>query len=244
MYYFYSKNYSVAIRIRHIIISFLDLLFPNLCVVCGETLLQNETQICLKCYNDIPRTGYHLERNNKVEKLFWGKVPIEFGTSYFFFQKGSVFQKVLHQLKYKNNREIGEVLGRYAGIDLCESIDFRNIEIVIPVPLHKKKHRKRGYNQSELIARGLSTALGKPLVSNALIRAIANPTQTNKTVYERYENTKEVFRVVNTQSIVNKHVLLVDDVLTTGATLEGCIQELRKVDGVTVSVFTLAVATR
>lgn len=223
--------------------SFFNLLFPNLCVVCGETLLQGEEQICLKCCSDIPKTNFHLVRNNPAEKLFWGKVPVEYATAYFFFRKGSQFQKLLHLLKYKNNSEIGRVLGKFAGAELRESAEFRSIDIIVPVPLHEKKILKRGYNQSELIAEGLATILDKPLVTDVLVRSIANPTQTKKSVYERYENTKNVFQVTKTEKMNHKHILLVDDVLTTGSTLEGCIQALTKIEGLKVSVFVLAMAT-
>ena len=111
----------------------LDLIYPNLCFICGETLLKSESHICLSCLNNIPRTNYHLLTDNPVEKRFWGKAPIFRGTSFFFFQKGSPFQKLLHELKYKGNKEIGEILGRYAAAELLNSPDFCSIDIIIPI---------------------------------------------------------------------------------------------------------------
>jgi len=136
------------------LVDFIDLMFPNLCVVCSKNLQKNEHQLCLSCLYDIPRTNYHLMEDNPIERRFWGKVPIEHATSYFFFQKGSSFQKLLHILKYKGNKEIGELLGKYAAIDLLDSPEFNTFDLIIPVPLHPKKYKLRGYNQSEWIGKG------------------------------------------------------------------------------------------
>jgi len=224
------------------IADFFNLLFPNLCIVCGENLIQTELHICLTCLHSIPKTNYHLLTDNPIEKRFWGKVPIYKGTAFFFFYKGSPFQKLLHALKYKGNKEIGEVLGKYAAIELLDSPDFKTIDVIIPVPLHPKKYKLRGYNQSEWIAKGLSSILEKPLDIQTLCRVQENTTQTKKTVFERYENTEGIFQISNKESLIGKHVLLVDDVLTIGSTLEACAKALLSIKGVKVSIFTLAVA--
>lgn len=221
---------------------FFKLLYPDLCVVCGENLLKNEQYICLSCISSIPKTNYHLLADNPIEKRFWGKVPIFRGTAFFFFQKGSSFQKLLHALKYKGNKEIGERIGKYAAIDLIDSPDFKSIDVIIPVPLHPAKYKKRGYNQSEWIGKGLSEILAKPQDTKTLIRVKENTTQTKKTVFERYENTEGIFECTDIKSLTGKHVLLVDDVLTTGSTLEACIRALLQIEGIKVSIFTLAVA--
>lgn len=221
---------------------FIDLIYPNLCVICGESLVASESQLCLKCFNSIPKTNYHLQKDNPVEKRFWGKVSVERASSYFFFQKGSHFQKLIHELKYKGNREVGIAAGKYAASDLLESPDFISVDVIIPVPLHPKKEAKRGYNQSYIIGKGMAEILGKPLVRNNLIRVQERTTQTRKSVYERFENTRGIFELTNPDELRGKHVLLVDDVLTTGSTLEACIQALFVADNVKVSVFTLAVA--
>ena len=221
---------------------FIHLLFPNLCIVCNENLQKNEQHICVRCLYEIPKTNFHLLTDNPIEKRFWGKVPIFRGTAFFYFQKGSPFQKLLHALKYKGNKEIGEVLGRYAAADLLDSPDFRDVDVIIPVPLHPKKFKKRGYNQSEWIAKGMSEILNKPQDSTTLYRVRENTTQTKKTVFERYENTEGIFELLDKNTFSGKHVLLVDDVLTTGSTLEACIKALLKTDTIKVSIFTLAVA--
>ena len=221
---------------------FINLMFPNLCVVCGIHLQKNEHQLCLSCLHDIPRTNYHLIVDNPIERKFWGKVPIHRATSYFFFQKGSSFQKLLHILKYQGNKEIGELLGKYAAMDLLDSPDFASVDLIIPVPLHPQKYRLRGYNQSEWIGKGISDILNKPVNTTSLQRIRENTTQTQKSVYERYENTEGIFQLCNKTELEGKHVLLIDDVLTTGSTLEACIVALLDAPGIKISVFTLAVA--
>ena len=221
---------------------FINLLFPDLCIVCNENLQKNEQHICVNCLYGIPKTNFHLLTDNPIEKRFWGKVPIFRGTAFFYFQKGSPFQKLLHALKYKGNKEIGEVLGRHAAADLLDSPDFRDVDVIVPVPLHPKKFKKRGYNQSEWIAKGMSEILNKPQDSTTLCRVRANMTQTKKTVFERYENTEGIFELLDKNTFSGKHVLLVDDVLTTGSTLEACIKALLESKNIKVSIFTLAVA--
>jgi len=221
---------------------FFSLLYPNICLICGESLMRNELHICFGCLQKIPKTNYHQFADNPIEKRFWGKVPIYRGTAFFFFQKGSPFQKLLHNLKYKGNKEVGHFLGKYAGVDLLDSPDFKSVDILIPVPLHPNKFKTRGFNQSEWIGKGLSEILGIPQDITSLIRIRENATQTKKSVYERYENTEGIFELTNKISLVGKHVLLIDDVLTTGSTLEACVRELTKIEGVKVSLFTLAIA--
>ena len=220
----------------------LNLFYPNLCFVCGEPLMKNESQICLSCLRNIPRTDFHLIPDNPIEKKFWGKVPVFRATSFFYFQKGSPFQKLIHELKYKGNKEIGEVMGKYAAAELISSNDFSQIDIIIPIPLHPKKLAKRGYNQSECIGKGIAEIFGKPLDITSLIRIKENTTQTKKGVFERFENTEGIFDLIDKEVIENKHILLVDDVLTTGSTLEAAIAVLVSIPNVKVSVFTLAVA--
>jgi len=223
-------------------VDFINLMFPDLCVVCGSSLQKNEHQLCVSCLHEIPKTNYHLIDENPIEKRFWGKVPIYRATSYFFFQKGSSFQKLLHILKYKGNKEIGELMGKYAAIDLLDSADFTSIDVILPVPLHPGKYKLRGYNQSEWIGKGLSVVLNRPMDTSTLIRARENTTQTKKTVFERYENTEGIFELKDTTVLAGKHVLLVDDVLTTGSTLEACVRALLETPEIKISIFTLAVA--
>ena len=220
----------------------LNLVYPDLCLICGESLVRGEEMICLKCLHNIPKTNYHRQTDNAVEKRFWGKVPIYRGTSFFFFQKGSPFQKLLHELKYHGNKEIGLVTGKYAAIDLLEADDFCSVDVIVPVPLHPKKFQKRGYNQSEWIAKGLAKVLDKPIDTTHLIRIKENTTQTKKSVFERYTNTANIFSLTDLTVFQHKHVLLVDDVLTTGSTIEACMQVLLETNYIRISVFTLAIA--
>lgn len=220
----------------------INLIYPNLCLICNESLMSSEKQICLSCIQQIPRTNFHLMVDNPVEKKFWGKVPIFRGTSFYFFQKGSPFQKLLHELKYKDNHDIGIVMGQHAALDLIQAADFKTVEIIIPLPLHPKKQILRGYNQSELISKGLATIMEVPVDTTTLIRTKENSTQTKKSVFERFENTQGIFDVVDSQTLESKHVLLVDDVLTTGSTLEAAIAALMKIPNIKISIFTLAIA--
>lgn len=218
-----------------------NLFYPDLCLCCGENLYGQEEYICTKCLCDIPKTNLHLQQDNLIEQRFWGKVPVEKATAFFFFGKGSRYQHLLHLLKYKGYSEIGTVLGQYAAAHLLENGTFQNIDVIVPVPLHPKKLRKRGYNQSEYIARGLSKVLNKPYDTAHLYRARENATQTKKSVFERYQNTLGIFAVHQPEDLTGKHILVVDDVLTTGSTLENCLNELLKIPHVRTSIFTLAV---
>lgn len=228
-------------RVLEILRNVFDLIFPNQCVICGENMQPTEQVLCLKCLYKIPRTNFHLQPDNKLEKRFWGKANVEHATAFFFFQKGSPYRHLLHLLKYKKRADVGRVLGHYAAIDLLESEAFREFDYIVPVPLHPNKLRKRGYNQSECIAEGLAEVLNVQVETKTLFRAIENPTQTKKSVYERWENTDGIFDVTNVDTFESKHILLVDDVLTTGSTLIACVQALKK-SNCKVSVFTLASA--
>lgn len=222
---------------------FIDLLYPNLCLICNESLMSTESQLCLSCFSKMPKTNYHLLQDNPVEKRFWGKVPVERATSFLFFQKGSDFQKLIHELKYRGNKEVGVTMGKFAAADLLDSDDFKSIDLIVPVPLHEKKEAKRGYNQSEMICNGLAEILGMPVVTDNLYRTAENTTQTRKSVFERYENTLGIFGLKNPAEFEGKHILIVDDVLTTGSTVEACIQALLQAKNTRISVFTLAIAT-
>jgi ComF family protein len=222
--------------------AFLNLLFPRSCVVCNGGLVKGEESVCTMCNSRMPRTNYHLQADNEVEQRFWGKVEIERATSYFFYTKGSDYRHILFKLKYHGYKELGEVMGRYMAKELLDSDFFQGIDLIIPVPLHSKKRKTRGYNQSEWVAVGLSRASGIPMDLNTLIRVVANSTQTRKSVFERWENVKDVFQVSCPENVCGKHVLLVDDVLTTGATLLSCATVLVGSSNVKVSIITLAVA--
>ncbi|MGB0887810.1 MAG: ComF family protein [Vicingaceae bacterium] len=219
---------------------FFNLIFPKLCCACSNTLLRHENFICLVCELTLPKTNYHLDIDNPVSKVFWGRVPIERATSYYSFSKKSKVQNLLHHLKYKGVKELGKAIGELMGHDLKEVEGFKNIDFIIPVPLHKRKLEKRGYNQSEWIALGLSKVLKIPINTHTLYRKEYSQTQTKKTRYKRWENVGSIFGVAD-EALNNKSVLLVDDVVTTGATLEACALVLIE-KGCKISIATIAYA--
>jgi len=206
----------------------IGLLFSNLCGGCGVNMYHGESFLCSKCLYTIPYTDYHLYLDNKVAKQFWGRVPLNAAMALLYFTKGGKVQNIIHNLKYKNQTGLGIKLGKLIGDRLNSAPDYIDIDLIIPVPLHKKRERSRGYNQSELIARGISASLNISVNSKLLIRTITTDTQTKKGRYMRFENMKTVFSVKNSEILAGKHVLLVDDVITTGATIEACAIELHK----------------
>jgi ComF family protein len=221
---------------------FSSLIYPNLCICCDESLVKQEKHFCTRCAIDLPRTYYHLASENPVEQIFWGRVKVEKATSFFLFQKGSKYQKLLHHLKYRGNQNVGVELGRMFGVDCNEVNYFGDVDYIVPVPLHPRKQRQRGYNQSEAIAKGLQFTLKREIVTTNLKRRYYTSTQTRKGRFERWENVNNLFVQRNPGQFENKHVLLVDDVVTTGATLEACARAVLESKGAKVSIATLAYA--
>jgi len=205
-------------------------------------LLQQERFFCLHCLHNLPETRYHEFDDSPLTKLFLGRVQVENVGAFLFYKKGNQVQKILHHLKYNGGKEIGSFLGNMYGIQLIQNEKWKNIDMIIPIPLHKKKEKKRGYNQSEWIAKGLSKGMKIPYNTTILIRTEFTETQTRKSRFHRWENVKEVFQIVDTDALANKHILLCDDVLTTGATLEAAVQKFIDIPSLKVSVVTLAMA--
>ncbi len=220
----------------------LSLLFPRLCYACGNQLLRNEMLICTECHVLIPRTNYHLEEDNPVARLFWGRCKIEKAAAFSFYNRDSRIRHLIHNLKYKGIETIGFELGKIYGESLSKSDFLSGIDIIIPVPLHPAKKRIRGFNQSEIISDGISSATGIPVDRVSLSRITVTETQTRRSRFERWVNVEGIFNVKNPMLLEGKHILLVDDVITTGSTLESCANELLKAEGVRVSVAALAVA--
>lgn len=229
-------------RLEHSLNDLLELFFPSLCVTCGNRLMSQEKFVCLDCWLDLPATNFHLETDNKVAQLFWGRVKVEHATAWFHFRKGSNYQQLIHFIKYKGLKELGLECGKRMGDNLREAEGFRTVDLIVPVPLHPKKLRKRGYNQSAWIARGMSESMQKPVETNNLFRKVHSPTQTKKTRLERWQNVEGIFDVREPESFAGKHILLVDDVATTGATLEACAVTLLNCGNTKVSAATLAYA--
>lgn len=230
---------QVAYNILH---DFIALIYPRNCVSCGNSLYHHEDQICLYCSVHLPKTQFHLEVRNPVEQLFYGRVQINMASSYYLFNKKGDVQKILHAIKYKGNKELANLIGKYYASDLKNISALRSADVIVPVPLHEKKLKQRGYNQSEEFARGIAKELNLELNPTLLKRKEDNSTQTKKNKYERWENVNDIFEVDQNQIGDYKHLVLVDDVVTTGATIEACIQALQKCGDIKISVLTMAYA--
>jgi ComF family protein len=229
--------------VKDFLLDVASLIYPRVCIGCHKSLFKHEEFICNTCYVTMPKTNYHLQQENPIEKIFFGRVNIKTASSFLFFQKKGSVQKMMHALKYKNKPEVAQLLGTWYAQDLKKSDAFSNIDYIIPVPLHKKKLQKRGYNQSEYFAEGLSKTLNIPVVTNVLIKSKFTETQTHKTREERAENISTSFHLQNPETIQNKNILLVDDVITTGATTEACILKLQENTNASISVASIAYAT-
>ena len=221
-----------------------DLIFPQNCIICGNALQEGTENICLDCMMDLPLNSSHETYGNDIEKRLWSKErlvarKIEFATSYLLYDKGNSTSKILHSIKYHGNQKLAIQMGRYFAREL-KGGRWDGIDCLIPVPLHPKKFKKRGYNQSECICDGLSDVLGKPTITDVLVRNVANETQTKKNAQDRWANVQGIFSAKNTEKIVGMHIAIVDDVLTTGATIEACIAAFDGIKNIKISVLTLA----
>jgi len=217
------------------------LLFPELCASCKQALVHQEKQICTECIYHLPKTDFHLDPDNLAARQLMGRVPIFSASSFLYYSYGSSVQEIVHHLKYKQGYATAQVMGELYGSELKESATFCDYDLIIPVPLHKRRLRSRGYNQSAYFAQGLSNSLKIPSHLGNLIRKTYNESQVQSgSRYERYENTRNIFDVTSPQLLEGKHILLVDDVLTTGATLEACSAALLHIPNVKVSVATIA----
>ena len=218
------------------------LIFPEICAACAKPLNRGEKCLCTSCRFRLPRTQYHKDENNPIVKHFWGKIKIEAASAYYHFGKGEKVQSLIHHLKYKGRKDVGEFTGELFGYEIMNTFPFSSIDLIIPVPLHPSKLKQRGYNQSDCFAEGIAKAMGVQFKANGLVRLKSTETQTRKHRYERYENVNRVFGVDKPEGLSGKHILLVDDVITTGATLIACAEELLAVEGTKVSIGALACA--
>lgn len=221
---------------------FIGLFYPEVCLCCGEELVAKEKFVCMMCMYKLPKTNYHLHTENPLSKKFWGRVELNTVAAYCHYRKGSTVQSLVHEMKYNGKKELGNYLGYWYGQDLKESIFFNNIDTIVYIPLHPKKLIKRGYNQSACIAEGLSISMNIPVMHNALSRVKNTDTQTRKSRYERWENVEGIFKVEMADEVRGKHILLVDDVITTGSTIEACVNELNKAQAGKISVAAIGCA--
>lgn len=231
----YSKSY---------INSLINLFFPHCCIICGIPLMQSEDFLCMHCHATLPRTHFDSLIDNPVERMFYGKAKIEKASSFLYYQRGSEIKKIIYQLKYAGRKEIGEIIGKYMATEISSSGFFDDIDIIIPLPLHRNRLNKRGYNQSEWIAKGISTITHIPINNNIVMRVKDVDSQTHKTTFDRWKNVQQIFSLAQPELIKDMHILLVDDVLTTGATILSCATTIQKAENVKVSVLTLAVAAQ
>jgi len=221
----------------------LDLISPRLCVVCGERLAVSEETICSKCNLHLPRTGFHLNPyDNVMAKAFWAQIPIERAAALFYYEAHAETANIIYQLKYKRHPEIGEVMGRMMARELQPAGFFDGIDAIVPIPLARRRQRQRGYNQSMEIARGVSLISGLPIYNKVVSRTVFEGSQTQKGRWERNENVEKVFQLTDRETVSGKHLLIIDDVVTTGATIIACTKELVKAGGVRVSILSLGFA--
>lgn len=218
------------------------LFFPQTCVGCDTPLVYGERLICTACWYHLPYTHAHSDTLNSSAKQLWGRIHLEAVASYWYFRDSSRVKQIIHHLKYQGRPEIGVLIGVRYGEILRETAPFNQADAIVPVPLHPKRLRERGYNQSAFFAEGLSHSMGCPVMEHCMERCKATESQTHKNRYERYENMLETFEVRDTKAVAGKHVLLVDDVLTTGATLEACASALSIGGAAKVSAVTIAKA--
>ena len=221
---------------------FLSLFYPDLCLACQKNAPVKSQLLCVRCSFKLPQTRFHLHVENAFTDRFWGRFPLQAGASLYRFTKGGGVQNLIHQLKYKGRKEVGFKTGRFYGQQLKESLFFRELDMIVPVPLHPRKQHQRGYNQSDMIAQGLAQGMQIPWSDNVLLRKSFTETQTRKSRLERLENVSKAFATRNPSAIKGKHLLLVDDVITTGATLETCALKILEVPDTRVSMVTLAFA--
>jgi ComF family protein len=220
--------------------AFTHLFFPHRCCGCGTDLLSEKNLFCIHCLAEMPKTGFEQFAGNPIEKIFWGRADIRAASAHLYFTKNASLQQSLHRFKYKGRKEIGFYFGRCMGLALKNSGRFNHCNLIIPLPLFASREQQRGYNQAAILGEGMADVLKIPLVSHAVTRTKKTNTQTDKNRVERWQNMAGKFLVKNPLTLRNKHILLIDDVITTGATLEACAQKLLRVEGITLSIATLA----
>lgn len=219
---------------------FLSLIYPRLCICCHNDLLREERHLCFSCHGKLPYTFYAGMTENPVSSIFSGRIEIQAATALLHFERGNAVQKIMHELKYRGNPDIGAYFGQIMGEELMKSGNYSGVQAILPVPLHEAKRRMRGYNQSEAIAGGINKVLNSELVTNALFRKNRTASQTRKKRYERWENVSSVFEVSHERLKKFSHLLIVDDVITTGATIEACASIICAAAPFRLSVATLA----
>ena len=227
-------------KLKSYLNDFSHLLYPHNCEGCGTDVLNDDAILCTKCLFNLPETNFTNTKNNPVEKIFYGRLNIIAATAAYYFTKNSLLQHLMIQLKYRNNKDVGFFLGKQLGYQLKESERFNDVDVLVPLPLNPKKEKKRGYNQAMIICEGIASVWQKPVLKNTLIRTQFTETQTQQDRIHRWQNMQHVFAMADKNSLQGKHVLLVDDVITTGATLEACGTTIVNIPNTQLSIATLA----
>jgi ComF family protein len=220
--------------------SVINLFFPKACAGCNSFLLKDEIVICTSCRHEIPLTNHHLSKNNEIFSKFYGRIPLEFASSLMYFHKKGIVQEMIHKLKYKGHQEIGEAIGYWYAEELKNIEELKNVDFIIPIPLHKKRLKERGYNQVTTFGEALSKSWTISFTETILVRTIYSKTQTTKSILGRSEVVANIFGINYNETHHNKHFLLIDDVITTGSTLEACSRELLKIPGAKISIICMA----
>lgn len=235
----FQKPYKL---LKSVFSDFFALFYPEVCFACNRVLLKHEEVICNFCDIELPKTLFHTMKDNPLEKIFWGRVKLESVSARYYFRKKSKIQRLMHRLKYKGAKEVGIIIGEKYGHELLENPIFRSVNVIVPIPLHPDKERIRGYNQSEMFGIGLSESMNIPQDTKHFLKVTSTESQTKKNRYNRWENVKEIFTIEDEDFFKGKHILLIDDIITTGATIEAAAQMLLKIEGVKVSVVGIAAA--
>lgn len=220
----------------------LNIFFPKVCEACNDVLNDNQSILCLKCRHELPVTNFHFNDSEVVKKVLYGRVKLESATALLHFSKKSIVQQLLHNLKYRGHEQISGFLGAWLGAELSEIEKYQGIDVVIPVPLYKTKLRKRGYNQVEKFGMEIAKALHADYNDQILIKVKSTKTKVFEGRMSRWKNDGAIFSISEIESLKGKHLLLVDDIITTGATIEACAIELLKIDNIKLSVATMAIA--
>jgi ComF family protein len=220
-----------------------DLFFPPSCLACSKTLHDNEIEICVECRHHLPLTNYHFRKEQPINQLFFGRLEFKAATSLFFFQKNSRVQKLLHQLKYKNQESLGTILGTWLGLEMKSSMLFDTVDLVVPVPSHKKRMKKRGYNQVLSFAQAIANVLEVPCNNLVLTKTKNTKSQVFQTKEQRWESVADSFKIITNKFIYKKHILIVDDLITTGSTIEACANVLIDAGVKNLSLATIAITS-
>lgn len=230
------------IQVSSLLKDALHLFYPHQCISCGDDVLHFDKMICNYCFDNLPRTQFSSLAENSIDRIFYGRLNLKAAHSEFYFSKGQLIQSLIHQLKYNGNKEVGVYLGQLMGQSLLMNNRFKEIDFIVPVPMFRQKEIKRGYNQADIIAQGVADAMQIPIAKDLVQRIQFTSTQTKKDRTERWDNVKNTFMIKDELLFKNKSILLIDDVITTGATLESCGETILKIPGAILSIATLAYA--